>query len=245
MANTPASNQAILDQQANYGVAGEMPRYRSLKIVHALEIKAIAPAAASELRDAIKIWPADDGYGPIYLSSDTFTRWMPGPGDFIVLYADGYWSASPRKAFIEGHVADNTPARENAAKWGVNKSLPVLNASPGVDSFPAGLRHLPADLQPNPDAIPGPTSGEILELRRWAIEQAIDLAARSSLTDQNGKPMGIVQGAAEFERYVLDGKTADKPASGKPLPEEPSGLRRGVQAGHGADVQHRAGDARS
>lgn len=234
MTDTPASNRAILDQQANYGGDSEMPRYRSTKIVHAFEIKTIS-RADEEITRGVRVWPADDGYGPIYLSSDTFTRWMPGPGDFIVHYADGYWSASPRKAFIEGHTPLNRAALANVARWNADAAtpLPVLNASPGVDSAPTGLRHLPAELkQQLQDDVAA--RAPAMELRRWAIEQANDFVRFTAVG------IDTVALAAKFEAYVLSGKITDKPASGEPLPEEPNGLRRGAQVGRGADVQRHA-----
>lgn len=123
--------------------AVEMPRYQSHKIVSAFEIKTIAPADG-EIRDSYKIWPVEEGYGPLYLPVDTFARWLPSPGDFVVQYDDDYWSASPRKAFLEGYkriVADNRNAVSTAeTQTNVTKAR--------------------ADTSPQ-------------ELRRWAIVQAI------------------------------------------------------------------------
>jgi hypothetical protein len=37
------------------------------------------------------------------ISRDIFSRYTPVPGDFLVVYEDGYMSFSPRKAFLDGY----------------------------------------------------------------------------------------------------------------------------------------------
>ena len=73
----------------------EMPRYRSHKQVWALEIDTVSGNRLT-FRDA--------GYAAIAAPAEMFTRYMPVPGDFYVVYDDGYKSFSPRKAFVEGYT---------------------------------------------------------------------------------------------------------------------------------------------
>jgi hypothetical protein len=42
----------------------------------------------------------------VTLPAETFARYVPLPGDFYVVYEDGYKSFSPRKAFLEGYTAE-------------------------------------------------------------------------------------------------------------------------------------------
>jgi len=42
----------------------------------------------------------------IELPDAMFVRYVPVPGDFLVVYEDGYKSFSPRRAFLEGYKAD-------------------------------------------------------------------------------------------------------------------------------------------
>ena len=73
----------------------EMPRYRSHKQVWALEIDTVSGNRLT-FRDA--------GYAAIAAPAEMFTRYTPVPGDFYVVYDDGYKSFSPRKAFVEGYT---------------------------------------------------------------------------------------------------------------------------------------------
>ncbi len=76
-----------------------MPMYKSHKQVWALELK-----NADYL--TCKISFADDGYEPITVPAAMFSRYKPVKGDFYVVYADGYQSFSPRKAFLEGYTKE-------------------------------------------------------------------------------------------------------------------------------------------
>lgn len=42
--------------------------------------------------------------GMVTLRPDTFKRYFPQPGDYLVVYDDGYKSISPRKAFEDGYT---------------------------------------------------------------------------------------------------------------------------------------------
>lgn len=77
---------------------GEMPLYVSHKQVRALKIVGLE----------------DDGHGSVTMlldgdkrrgvSEDLFARYTPEPGDYYVVYTDGYESISPAKAFEEGYT---------------------------------------------------------------------------------------------------------------------------------------------
>ncbi|MCK1367642.1 hypothetical protein [Bradyrhizobium sp. 62] len=76
--------------------AMEMPRYVSHKKVWALEIDTADPMLC-------KLTFRDKGYASIKTDAEVWARYKPIPGDFYVVYADGYKSFSPRKAFLEGY----------------------------------------------------------------------------------------------------------------------------------------------
>lgn len=79
----------------------EMPKYRSHKTVHALEIATINRTVPGKVTLSF----VDKGYAPLTFdeSDPMLIRYSPIQRDFYVVYADGYKSLSPRKAFIEGY----------------------------------------------------------------------------------------------------------------------------------------------
>ena len=82
----------------------EMPRYKSHKTVWALEISSV-----THRTDGSGDWRlefVEKGYAPITAPAEMFSRYQPKAGDFYVVYADGYKSFSPRKAFLEGYVRE-------------------------------------------------------------------------------------------------------------------------------------------
>lgn len=80
----------------------EMPRYKCHKEVWALKIKSIF---TTELNGGkIEMSFEDDNYAPIIPSGDYLTKHSPEPGGYYVVYADGYKSYSPAKAFEEGYT---------------------------------------------------------------------------------------------------------------------------------------------
>ena len=91
----------------------EMPRYRSHKQVWALEIDTVSGNRLT-FRDA--------GYAAIAAPAEMFTRYTPVPGDFYVVYDDGYKSFSPRKAFVEGYTKID---KEADARRAMNDSIRV------------------------------------------------------------------------------------------------------------------------
>lgn len=83
------------------GASAEMPRYRSHKEVWALQI---GDAGLTINEDGSVTLPiSDPGFAPVTVSKDVVQRYMPVAGDFYVVYADGYKSISPAKAFREGY----------------------------------------------------------------------------------------------------------------------------------------------
>lgn len=81
-------------------VMQEMPRYECHKQVWALKIK--------EVHDNKVTTPtlvfAEDGYAPISVDWDWYYKHKPHPGGYYVVYADGYKSYSPAKAFEDGYT---------------------------------------------------------------------------------------------------------------------------------------------
>ena len=80
----------------------EMPRYRCHKVVHALKI------AAMEINEdkSAYIAPADDGFAGFTTApgwADKHNGDYDDPGYYVV-YADGYTSWSPTKAFEDGYT---------------------------------------------------------------------------------------------------------------------------------------------
>lgn len=79
------------------GPCMEMPKYQCHKKVWALKIKSIE-------RDAVtKLSFEDEGYAAILVSYDYDQKHQPEAGGYYVVYADGYASYSPAKAFEEGY----------------------------------------------------------------------------------------------------------------------------------------------
>jgi hypothetical protein len=88
-------------------VERQMPSYTCHKRVWALEIAAVGPYGTDSDGAVVRsITFKDEGFAPIVLSGDVFARYTPKPGDFYVVYEDGYKSFSPRKAFLDGYTED-------------------------------------------------------------------------------------------------------------------------------------------
>jgi hypothetical protein len=77
----------------------ELPQWKSHKQVGALEI-----AHVTDAHDGHRIVSfADATFGDMKCPENMFTRFEPGPGDFLVAYEDGYKSFSPRQVFLDGY----------------------------------------------------------------------------------------------------------------------------------------------
>lgn len=107
----------------------ELPRYECHKKVHALKIENIKPPQQPEYKGPVcrsmdgcgncerctwhrdvrptaplTIVPADHSYAPFEVSAEYFAKHKPESGGYFVVYADGYQSYSPAKAFEEGYT---------------------------------------------------------------------------------------------------------------------------------------------
>lgn len=97
----------------------EMPRYVSHKKVWALEIAEIhltppREDGVGEIPGPRRLVFRESGYAPMVAPGEMFSRYMPVAGDFYVVYADGYKSFSPRKAFLEGYSPESGQGRSVA-----------------------------------------------------------------------------------------------------------------------------------
>jgi len=84
----------------------ELPRYTCHKEVHALKIASISFAYCGEAL----ITPAEEGYSPFGVSKAYVEKHRPEAGGYYVVYADGYQSFSPAKAFEQGYTLQGDPA---------------------------------------------------------------------------------------------------------------------------------------
>jgi hypothetical protein len=73
----------------------EMPRYKCHKEVSALRIKEVSG-------NTLSFW--EPLFAPIEVDPKIFSRYTPVPGDYYVVYDDGYKSISPAKPFQEGYT---------------------------------------------------------------------------------------------------------------------------------------------
>lgn len=81
-----------------------MPRYKCHKEVWALRIKEIRPGTVEGNRPGQTIVPYEIGYAPFSIEEDYIHQHDPQEGGYYVVYADGYKSYSPAKAFEEGYT---------------------------------------------------------------------------------------------------------------------------------------------
>ena len=84
-------------------VTAELPRYKCHKEVHAAKISIVIPKSKGTSHTAVLV-PVDPRYGPIEVSEEYMTKHAPAAGGYYVVYADGYKSFSPAKAFQEGYT---------------------------------------------------------------------------------------------------------------------------------------------
>ncbi len=88
----------------------EMPKYKCHKEVWALKIASIeldrdrAQAENRETDGSATITPADEGYAPFRVPHEYVHKHKPEAGGYYVVYADGYKSFSPAKAFEDGYT---------------------------------------------------------------------------------------------------------------------------------------------
>ena len=84
----------------------EMPKYRCHKEVWALKIKSIRPSdpEIAYPDGSYVLAPEDSRYGDVKVLPAFINKHSPEPGGYYVVYADGYASYSPAKAFEEGYT---------------------------------------------------------------------------------------------------------------------------------------------
>lgn len=75
-----------------------MPLYVSHKEVHALEISGLGDYGPDG-----RVITFTDGSSRT-IKREVFARYTPAPGDFYVVYRDGYESFSPRQEFLDGYT---------------------------------------------------------------------------------------------------------------------------------------------
>jgi hypothetical protein len=86
-------------------VSLEMPKYRCHKEVWALKISSIVdPTQPGNESDGSRmIHPTDTRYEPFRVPHGYMRKHSPEVGGYYVVYADGYESYSPEKAFEDGY----------------------------------------------------------------------------------------------------------------------------------------------
>ena len=84
----------------------DMPAYLCHKEVQALKIKSVEQPnpTDSALVKGTKITFEDGRFEPLWVEPEVTARRTPIPGDYYVVYKDGYQSFSPAAAFEEGYV---------------------------------------------------------------------------------------------------------------------------------------------
>lgn len=80
-----------------------LPKYDCHKVVSAGVIKAIEVVDSLWKARAVMVSDASGADLEFICSASMFTRFEPKPGDYLVVYEDGYQSFSPKKAFDEGY----------------------------------------------------------------------------------------------------------------------------------------------
>lgn len=79
----------------------EMPRYVCHKQVWALKIKEVGYTDSGA-----SLAPHEAGYAPVIVGFDYLAKHKPEAGGYYVVYADGYRSYSPAKAFEDGYTRE-------------------------------------------------------------------------------------------------------------------------------------------
>lgn len=85
------------------------PRYKCHKVVNAFKIARISEGLLSESEGSHPVWflwPTDDNLDPVQVSAAWMEKNKVVIGGYLVIYADGYQSFSPEKAFVEGYAVE-------------------------------------------------------------------------------------------------------------------------------------------
>ena len=81
------------------GSQGTPHAYVSHKVVQAVQITQVKEGSTGGALLGLA-----DGFAPYVAVPSMTERYMPVPGDYLMLYSDGYVSISPKKAFDEGYI---------------------------------------------------------------------------------------------------------------------------------------------
>lgn len=92
----PEQEQTITPEQL-----AALPEYKCHKVVRATKIRAVHASSPT----AVDMLEVDHFPELVHLPDDWVSRHRPEPGGYLVVYADGYMSYSPAKAFEEGYTA--------------------------------------------------------------------------------------------------------------------------------------------
>ncbi|MFA9204828.1 MAG: hypothetical protein ACEQSH_00070 [Bacteroidia bacterium] len=85
----------------------DLPKWQSIKVVQAAVIRHVSQNTG---RMTIHVDPSKPtGHIEVLPADNMFARYRPVPGDYYVVYDDGYAAISPRKAFEEGYVPLGSP----------------------------------------------------------------------------------------------------------------------------------------
>lgn len=82
--------------------SAQMPCYRCYKKVWALKIATVEDHPIDTEHVTLIFMPAI--YAPQQVEREVVRRYMPKPGDYFVVYEDGYRSISPAKAFEDDYT---------------------------------------------------------------------------------------------------------------------------------------------
>lgn len=85
------------------------PRYKCHKVVNAFKIARISEGLLSESEGSHPVWflwPTDDNLDPVQVSAAWMAKNKVVPNGYLVIYADGYQSFSPEKAFEDGYALE-------------------------------------------------------------------------------------------------------------------------------------------
>lgn len=85
------------------------PRYKCHKVVNAFKIARISEGLLSESEGSHPVWflwPTDDNLDPVQVSAAWMAKNKVVPNGYLVIYADGYQSFSPEKAFEDGYTLE-------------------------------------------------------------------------------------------------------------------------------------------
>lgn len=99
-----------MEQDRLGSVQAEMPKYKCHKEVWALKIRKIhldhedAWQEGRETDGSATITPEEKGYAPFKVDAAYLAKHKPTVGGYYVVYADGYKSFSPAKAFEDGYT---------------------------------------------------------------------------------------------------------------------------------------------